>query len=49
MNSEKDFQLFVEEKADYVASQGYQSIYLAKLDQKPFIVKALIKQYLIYR
>ncbi len=49
LNSEEDFKLFVQENADYIANQGYQSIYLAKLDQKQFIVKALIKQYLVYR
>lgn len=49
LNSEEDFKLFVQETGDYIASQAYQSIYVSKLNQKQFIIKALIKQYLVYR
>ncbi|KAK3748551.1 hypothetical protein QZH41_010224 [Actinostola sp. cb2023] len=42
LDSEKDFQAFVVEKGDYVALQGYQSKYIAKLQQRPFIIQALL-------
>jgi hypothetical protein len=49
LDSEEDFKLFLKERADYIANQGYQSIYHGKTGSEAVHrVKALIKQYLVY-
>ncbi|KAK3725848.1 hypothetical protein QZH41_020584 [Actinostola sp. cb2023] len=40
---------FVEKRADFIAVQGYQSIYTAKKEHSKMIKQALLKQYLFYR
>jgi len=49
VESSSDFMSFVEKRADFIAVQGYQSIYTAKKEHSKMIKQALLKQYLFYR
>ncbi|KAK3741594.1 hypothetical protein QZH41_012538, partial [Actinostola sp. cb2023] len=48
VESSSDFMSFVEKRADFIAVQGYQSIYTAKKEHSKMIKQALLKQYLFY-